>query len=286
MTNLSEKLAQSLSRKAQRRIMKAAPDKVEATFQRVKRWLPDDGLNTITHDQGSGMFAVGQDGDTLYIARKSRLRYHLKGLDRRRSKLMAEYLVPEGLIRPGDLVLDCGANIGEFSIAARKAGAEAIAFEPDTTELTALQRNAEAFGGITCLPYALWNDDTQLEFFDANDTGDSSLFDPGKAKGSTKVEARKLDTLHAQGLLPQATRLIKIEAEGAEPEIIEGGTTFLKTVDYITVDMGPERGLGKENTVAPVVRQLTELGFEMRDFGTYRMTGLFRRIGVNDMGQS
>lgn len=189
---------------------------------------------------------------------------------------MAEYLVSDDLIRPGDVVVDCGANIGEFSISIRKAGGTAVALEPDVIEMAALTKNATVFGGITCLPYALWNEDTELEFFDANDTGDSSLFDPGKSNGSTRVQARKLDTLQAEGLLPVQIRLVKVEAEGAEPEIIYGGREMLRGVDYVTVDMGPERGLRQENTVAEVVNALSALDFELVRFGTARIVGLFR----------
>jgi FkbM family methyltransferase len=55
--------------------------------------------------------------------------------------------------------------------------------------------------------------------------------------------------------------LIKCDAEGAEPEVIEGLKKNLTKVDYITIDTGPERR-GK-STTDDVVKLLKEKNFEI-----------------------
>lgn len=37
-------------------------------------------------------------------------------------------------------------------------------------------------------------------------------------------------------------KLLKVEAEGAEPEVLLGSRDILRNVDYVTVACGPERG--------------------------------------------
>lgn len=87
-----------------------------------------------------GLYIVRDQAETLAVARKSRLRYQLYGLAARRKSLQAEYCIRDGLICPGDTVIDCGANIGEFSIIAAMAGARIVSFEPDRLEFTALKK--------------------------------------------------------------------------------------------------------------------------------------------------
>ena len=38
-------------------------------------------------------------------------------------------------------------------------------------------------------------------------------------------------------------KLLKVEAEGAEPEVLLGTAKILKRIEFISVDCGPERGL-------------------------------------------
>ena len=50
-------------------------------------------------------------------------------------------------------------------------------------------------------------------------------------------------------------KLLKLEAEGAEPEILLGGLDKIHLIDYICADVGPERGLSYETTlVSSVIR--------------------------------
>ncbi len=71
--------------------------------------------------------------------------------------LCAEMLAgvyPLGGISAGDVVLDCGANIGAFSILALNRGARVIAFEPSPRTLECLVRNAPQ---ARVHPLGLWD---------------------------------------------------------------------------------------------------------------------------------
>ncbi|MEK9614503.1 MAG: hypothetical protein VW080_11350, partial [Flavobacteriaceae bacterium] len=71
-------------------------------------------------------------------------------------------------------------------------------------------------------------------------------------------------------------KLIKLEAEGFEPEIIEGLRKNLKNVEYISADLGFERGVNQETTAPKVINYLLKNGFKLLAFGESRNTFLFK----------
>ena len=230
---------------------------------------------TVEPVAGTGMFVV-RDGDlSATVARRTRLHTQITGIAQRRRWLAQDYMIDDRLVRPGDLVIDCGANIGEVAMICAGLGARVIAFEPDPTEFEALSANAAATGGISAHRLALWNETGTLDFYPGNDTGDSSLIASGTAGEPIRVETRRLDDLGAVIGADDPIRLLKLEAEGAEPEILEGAMATLDRVDYVSVDMGPERGLTQDNTVPQVVNRLCAAGFRLRTFRQNRCIGLF-----------
>lgn len=53
-------------------------------------------------------------------------------------------MVPLHFLRPGDLFLDIGANVGTYTVlASGVCGGKIMAFEPDPRTLRHLQRNIE-----------------------------------------------------------------------------------------------------------------------------------------------
>lgn len=229
----------------------------------------------LRYDAERALFSVVEGGRQLWVARRSRLHFHLRGLEARREALMREYLIQPGLLRKGDLVVDCGANIGEFALACAANGATVLAFEPDPREFAALAANSEPLPNVRPFHCALWNKPGTLPFFDKNDTGDSSLIDPGGSASVTSVATKRLDSLDAIPGPPERIRLLKVEAEGGEPEVLEGCGDLLGRSDYIAADLGPERGSDQHNTVSTVVELLHQRGFRMLDFFPGRCTALF-----------
>ena len=71
-------------------------------------------------------------------------------------------------------------------------------------------------------------------------------------------------------------KLIKLEAEGAEPEVLEGLKKNLGKVEYITVDCGFERNEDKFSTLGYCSNYLIKNNFEILDFGYPRIVLLFK----------
>ncbi len=179
--------------------------------------------------------------------------------------------VPIGL---GSLLIDCGANVGELGLWARSKNAEYVAFEPEPVEARCVDLNA--YGGEPkTIRKALWNRNTTLEFYSKPDDADSSVIDPGGITAHRTVDAVRLDTtLDLSGRT--GIVVLKVEGEGAEPEILEGATGLLPFIDYVTVDCGPERGRQEAHTFVEVNALLVEAGFRLLQFGIPRTTGLYR----------
>lgn len=171
---------------------------------------------------------------------------------------------------PGDLIVDCGANLGDLKLYFDyiNAGIEYLAFEPSKTEFICLEKNTHP---STCYNLGLWNCKTTLEFFQSSANGDSSFIPSQKIEDVYKIDVVRLDEI-----ISRDVKLLKLEAEGAEPEVIMGCENLLEKIEYIAADLGPERGLRSENTVPFVVNYLLSRNFEVLHFTENRCLFLFQ----------
>lgn len=227
-------------------------------------------------------FIVVEERGRVVVARRSRLEYYLTGVVAREQQLIREYLLERIRFESGDRIIDVGANIGEVSrLLARRHGVIPIAFEPEDREFRALEANLRGTGG-SAHKALLWSHETELVFHEANDTGDSSIFEPRNATSTQQHAATTLDaaiprTAAAEGPI----RLLKLEAEGAEPEILEGAARTLERVQFIAADVGPERGLERETTIFPVYERLRASGFRAVAVQTKRLVVLFENTRLS-----
>ena len=78
----------------------------------------------------------------------------------------------------------------------------------------------------------------------------------------------------------QLIKLLKIDAEGAEPEILMGASKLLHKIKYITVDVGPERGLLEESTDKETTEFLLNNNFTLLYENRERQTILFENKNI------
>ena len=130
-------------------------------------------------------------------------------------------------VRPGQTVIDCGANIGYFSVlASRLVGARGsvIAVEPDRDNLTLLGHNLWRNGceNVRVVPAAAWRERGVLSLRrSATNTGDHRTFAPD---GDALVPSVTLDEL----LAGRRADVVKIDTQGADHHVVEGMTTTLR----------------------------------------------------------
>ena len=75
-------------------------------------------------------------------------------------------------------------------------------------------------------------------------------------------------------------KLIKVEAEGYEPEILQGLKKYINYVEYITIDCGFERGIKQASTIAECSNYLIKNNFDMIDFGTPPIVALYKNLNL------
>lgn len=218
-------------------------------------------------------------GSQIAIGRPSRSILYKHGVTHRIEFLWSEYLAAYVPVNQGDIVLDVGANVGEFSRAAVDRGAILFALEPDPVEFRSLRANLSSHKVFNL---ALWNERKIMSLYSKNSSGDSSLIEMEEYAEAIEVGALTLDEFHRNQMNSVPIKLLKLEAEGAEPEIISAGTKALSSTSYIVADVGPERGFDKETTLVPVLNALQALGFELLKVGYPRLTMLFRHKSVSE----
>lgn len=134
-------------------------------------------------------------------------------------------------IKPGDVVLDVGANVGTDTRSALAAGAGlAVAIEPEPLTLECLRRNLAAEiqqKRVIVVPKGAWEREDVLSLHvDTADAGGSSFV---WAKNGPTVQAplttidRIVDDLHLSKV-----NLIKMDIEGAEKNALLGAANTIR----------------------------------------------------------
>ncbi len=129
-------------------------------------------------------------------------------------------------IKPGDIVLDAGANVGVFTRKALLAGAaKVVAIEPAPENLECLRRTfaAEiAQGRVEVYPKGVWDKDDTLKLsVDPVASAKDSFVRPIEHAQFVEAQLTTIDKLIAELHLPRVD-FIKMDIEGAERKAVTG----------------------------------------------------------------
>ena len=137
-------------------------------------------------------------------------------------------------VRPGDIVLDCGAHVGVFTRKALGLGAKlVVAIEIAPVNLECLRRNfaAEiASGKVIVYPKGVWDKDDTLVLHLKKYTACYSLLFKGSGKrgdAPTPVPVTTIDKIVAELGLARVN-FIKSDIEGAERNMLAGAAKTLE----------------------------------------------------------
>jgi FkbM family methyltransferase len=211
----------------------------------------------------------------FFYAKYQNVLSYSNGISERGLNLGDDYLLKNIEFNRGDLVIDCGANVGDFKIYFENLGLDVnyVGIEPSPSEYFCLVKNTSP-----CLTFnlGLWNKNSKLKFYISSRAGDSSFLRPVEFSSTEEVLVVRLDKFFAKNFKNKRIKLLKVEAEGAEPEVIYGCKGILDKIEYISADCGFERGQLKESTVTPVTNFLCANGFEVVDISYPRLVVLFK----------
>lgn len=125
----------------------------------------------------------------------------------------------------GGVLVDAGAMIGNHTayLAAFVPHAAIHAFEPEPANLALLHRNVDRYPGVEVHPVALSDRGRTMWLHrdDPQNMGHTEVVDE-QADGARRVRALPLDAYQLE-----AVRLLKLDVEGHEPEVLAGAAATL-----------------------------------------------------------
>ncbi len=139
----------------------------------------------------------------------------------------SEYTDMRHPVEPGDVVLDCGANVGVFTRHALQKGARlVVAIEIAPENIRCLKRNFadEIRGGrVIVYPKGVWDKDDSLvlQVYDVDSGSDSVALHPEDSEEGPTVLLTTIDKIVAELKLDRVD-FIKMDIEGAERKALRG----------------------------------------------------------------
>lgn len=173
------------------------------------------------------------------------------------------YFIPE--VRPGGLIIDCGANIGLSSIYFSKNHpyAEIIAFEPDQHIFELCQKNLQAnqCKNVKVRNEAVWIANQNLYF-------EQEGADGGKISthGNKAIEVQGIDLKQFLASLPPV-ELLKMDVEGAEWELIPHIAEELNGVNYLFIEYHLRKN--QIPRLSEILLSVEQAGFSYHVFNPY-----------------
>jgi len=132
------------------------------------------------------------------------------------------------VLRPSDLFVDIGANVGSYTIlAAKGVGASAFAFEPIPATFARLRENIRLNhieDRVVCLNVGIGETAETIRFTARLDTVNHALAD-----GEVDAQAIDVPVLMLDGIMQDKDpALIKVDVEGYETPVLKGAVATLR----------------------------------------------------------
>lgn len=159
------------------------------------------------------------------------------------------HLAPIGLeimTKPEDVLIDCGANIGDVTSAFARTGATVYAFEPDPLCFSVLSNRFSLTPNVTCFHQGVMDKNCSLTLsspsahgkWDDLDSTVSSSFIRADLASPRQAVVNCIDLSEFITSLNKRVRLLKIDIEGAEipviNRLIDSGAVDL--IDLVVVE--------------------------------------------------
>jgi FkbM family methyltransferase len=164
-------------------------------------------------------------------------------------------------IKSGDLVIDCGANVGSISAIMADRGAEVYAFEPNPVAFEELRKKFTGNHKVHCSNKGVFDENTTrpLYFHEAAEE-DPVKWSVGSSLMVTKQNINKEKFVLAEFVdlaefilgLGQKVKIVKMDIEGAECQVINSliDKGVMKKIGWLLVETHAEKipGLQQELT--------------------------------------
>lgn len=174
-----------------------------------------------------------------------------------------------------DLVLDVGANTGQYASRMRTIGysGEIISFEPMRAAYEQLARNSHGDNVWSCRNFALGDAESELHIHVSGNSVSSSIL-PMLQEHEKHAPASKVtndETIHVKRLdgLPDWEAWagkkgiwLKIDVQGYENHVLNGASRCLERIAAIQLELSLRPLYANQLTLIPMLKRLDELGFD------------------------
>lgn len=153
-----------------------------------------------------------------------------KRRDKKRRPEVTAFETSVAELDPGDIAIDCGANVGKFTVPMAKTGAEVYAFEPNPDAYACLLENTAGYSNIHAAQAAVTTMPGPVKLFLHRYAADDPVhFSSGSSLVGSKRNVRTdrytmVDgvqfTEFLRGLGDRRVRLLKMDIEGAEVDVL------------------------------------------------------------------
>ena len=231
------------------------------------------------YDHLLSLFYVEENVDKHYFSNRIRgFELYENGLKQRGDNLASSYCLDQITFSRSDIVIDCGANYADLYLYLKSVidPINYITFEPSLEEFNVIKLNApQSFNNNT----GLGNKNEIKKFYLNTEDGDSSFVEPSFYTDVVKIRTVTLSSFVRENKI-EKIKLLKLEAEGFEPEILDGANDVLDLIEYIALDGGCERGISEDETFSCLTNVLIRNNFEILKINWPESRAIFRRTSI------
>lgn len=244
--------------------IKRVPDRL---FQEAYPWLRKlSGQSSVEFDRAGSAVAVTINDERWFVP-DARTAIRLTEIgDNPLRRVYERYQLPGFVeVEADDVVVDIGAFIGEFARHAAADAGRVIAVEPGPETTPVLVRNLAQYPGASSVQRPVWNEESVIDMKLGDDPTENSVFGPDTSSHAETLPmaATTVESLTEKHGIEQID-FLKIEAEGAEPEVLDGLGDCRP--NKIAVNCDPERD--GESPIETVIKQLQKLGYTVKERDT------------------
>jgi FkbM family methyltransferase len=171
-----------------------------------------------------------------------------------------------------DLVVDVGANAGQYGLALRHEGfaGRLVSLEPVAEAYAQLRRVAEADGAWTALRLAASDADGEVTLHVTEDTRSTSVLarnerfagKPGwSPRADERAPARRLDGLADELIRPGERPYLKLDVQGYERQVLEGAGEALGRFEGLELELSVHALYEGQTSLTEMLPLLADRGF-------------------------
>ena len=197
-------------------------------------------------------------------------------------------------------VLDIGANVGQFAVAAAKLfpRVHVHSFEPVPESFKKLSKNVSKLPNVSIYQMALGDTDEETMCHVNRHSQSSSIlslsqehraaFPDAREIGQVPIRISRMDSVFAEQTL-EAPVLLKLDVQGYEAHVLRGGEETLKRIQYVIAETSFKSLYHGETLFLDFIQLMHARGFQfLRPVGwlcdphtgeVVQMDALFVRLG-------